>query len=614
MTINGYMGQILRVDLTTGQVNQEPLNMDWTKKYIGGSGLAARYLYDAISPSTRPEDSDNPIIFMTGPLCSTRSITSGRHQVVALSPLTGIFGEADVGGTWGKALKAAGFDGVIINGKSASPVYLWINENRVEIRPADHLWGVDTFDIESLLREETLPKAEVASIGPGAEKGALIASIMHHGAHSRAAGRCGLGAVMADKKIKALVTYGKKKVGVADPEGLKKLVKFHAGQVSDRLGQMKKYGTPSMIQGTEEVGSLPVQNFKYQNRWKKGAQALSGPVMKEKGLLEKNYFCDGCVIGCGKTVTVKQGQYKTSTGAGPEYETLAFLGANCLVDNLEAVCLANELCNRHGIDTMETGHMVAFAMECHEHGLINASDCGGVSLEWGNADAMLEAVRMICEGRHIGAVLNQGLVRAAEHIGGKSMEFAMHVKGLGLAGHDPRVYNGMACNYATGNRGAHHMEGQTHLYESKLELPELGHKPPGSFVVEGKGKLTALSQNIMNVLDSLKSCKFAQNGGWTIGPLAEAYRYVTGSQDTMKDLLLHGERSFNLKRLINVDRGITRKDDTLPKRILNVPKTAEGYIPNLPPLEIMLDEYYKTRGWSSQGIPSQALKARLELP
>jgi len=253
-------------------------------------------------------------------------------------------------------------------------------------------------------------------------------------------------------------------------------------------------------------------------------------------------------------------------------------------------------------------------MECYENGLIGEADCGGVAMKWGDADAMLEMVRMICEGRHLGAVLNQGLVRAAERIGGGADEYIMHVKGLGLGGHDPRCYNGMALNYATGNRGAHHMEGQTHLYETRLAIPELGHEPPGPFTVKGKGALTAFSQNMMNVLDSLKSCKFAQNGGWTLGPLAEAFRLVTGGSDTAEDLLLHGERSFTLKRLINVDRGISRKDDTLPSRILTQAKTGEGYTPNLPPLERMLDEYYDVRGWSRDGIPLAETLDRLQLP
>ena len=610
----GYMGKILTMDLTTQKVDEKQLNLSWAGKYIGGSGLAARYLYEAIKPTTRPDEDDNPLIFMTGPLGGTRSITSGRHQVVSLSPLTGIFGEADVGGTWGKALKAAGFDGVIITGAASAPLYVWICDDQVLLRPAEHLWGLDTFEAESVIRKETAPKAEVACVGPAAERGALIAGIMHNGVHARAAGRCGLGAVMAGKKLKALAVHGTGKVAVANLDGLKQLVRTHSGNVTDSLKVLGEYGTPMMVEGCEQIGSLPLQNFKYPHRWKAGAEKICGHTQVEQKLIAKSYFCAGCMIGCGNTLQVSTGQYQTALGAGPEYETLALLGANCLVDNLEAICQANELCNRYGIDTMETGHMVAFAMECFENELVTVSDCGGVAMKWGDADAMLEMVRMIGEGRHIGQLLSQGLVRAAQSIGGEAEDYTMHVKGLGLGGHDPRVYNGMACNYATGNRGAHHMEGQTHLYESRLELPEIGHKPTGPLIVEGKGALTALSQNIMNVLDSLKSCKFAQNGGWTIGPLTEAYQHVTGKKVTITELILAGERSFNLKRLINVDRGIGRKDDTLPKRILTEPKGAEGITPNLPPLEIMLDDYYAARGWSNDGIPSPQTLERLELP
>jgi aldehyde:ferredoxin oxidoreductase len=610
---NGYMGKILRIKLDTREIKGEPLREDWAEKYIGGTGLATRYLYKEIDASTKPEDPGNPILFMTGPLGATRSITSGRHQIVSLSPLTGIFGESDCGGSWGDQLKKAGFDGILVTGKSPAPVYLWINDGRAEIRSADRFWGVDTYDLDPLLKSETGAKATVACIGTAAEKGALIANIMHDGADARAAGRCGLGAVMADKKLKAVVVLGTGKVSVADEEGLRALVKTHAPVVADRLKDMRKYGTARMVQASEQLGSMPIQNFKYPYRWEEGAAKISGPAFAEKVILEP-YFCGGCVIGCGNTIQVKEGPYKTVVGGGPEYETINLLGANCLVDNLEAICLANELCNRYGIDTMDTGNLVAFAMEAFEKDLITTADTGGVALNWGDPDAMLETVRMIGEGNHIGSLLRQGLVRASRAIGRGAEDLAMHTKGLSIPAHDPRAYNGLACSYATSNRGAHHTSGQTHLYEHRLEVPELNHKPPGRFVVEGKGTLAALTQNIMNVLDSLKSCKFAQNGGWTIGPLTEAFHFVTGRTDTIERLLEHGERSFNLKRLINVDRGITRKEDTLPKRLLTLAKAAAGYTPNLPPLEEMLDEHYRVRGWSKDGIPLPETLQRLEIP
>ncbi|MFB3819200.1 MAG: aldehyde ferredoxin oxidoreductase family protein [Candidatus Methylomirabilales bacterium] len=610
---HGYMGQVLRVDLSVGQATAEPLNREWAQKYVGGSGLATRYLYDAIDAATRPDNPRNPLIFMTGPLGGTRSLTSGRHHVVGLSPLTGIFGESDCGGSWGDQLKQAGFDGIVITGKSPRPVYLWVADGRAELREGSRVWGTDPYEVDALLKAETDPGASVACVGTAAERGALIAGILHEGPEGRAAGRCGLGALMASKRLKAVVVRGTGRVAVADDAGLKALVQRYAPLVSDRLKDMRKYGTARMVQASEHLGSMPLQNFKYPHRWEEGAARISGPAFAERAIV-KAFYCGRCVIGCGNVVHVKAGPYRTVEGGGPEYETINLIGANCLVDNLEAICLANELCNRYGLDTMDVGNLVAFAIEAFEMGLITEADTGGVRLQWGSADVVIELIRMIGEGRHIGGLLAQGMARAARAIGGGADEIAMHVKGLTIPAHDPRAYNGLACSYATSNRGAHHTSGQTHVYEHRLEVPEIGHKPMGRFVVEGKGALAALTQHIMNVLDSAKSCKFAQNGGWTIGPVSEAVRLVTGREDTLEDLLRHGERSFNLKRLINVDRGISRKDDTLPRRLLTLPKTAPGYTPNLPPLDVMLDEHYRVRGWSADGIPLPETIQRLEIP
>lgn len=613
MTAYGYTGKLVVVNLSTGSAGIEDLNFDWADKFIGGTGLASRYLYEEIDASTKPMDAGNPLIFMTGPVCGTRAITSGRHQVVSLSPLTGIFGESDVGGAWGTELKNAGFDGVILRGKSATPVYIWINDGKVEVRSAEAIWELDPYELEPVIQSETDAKANAACIGTAAIKGALIANIMHDGADVRAAGRCGLGAVMADKKVKAVVVRGTGKVSVHDEIGLKDLIKKHTPLAAERLKDMRNYGTARMMQTAENIGAAPHQNWKYPHRWEEGAAKLSGPAQKEKGIILKPYFCRGCVIGCGNTIEVTEGPYKAVKGGGPEYETLNMLGGNCLVDSVEAVCLGNELCNRYGIDTIDAGALTSYAIECFEEGLITAEDTGGVELRFGDADVMLECVRMIGENRNIGAILNKGFRHAIDQIGPESEEFAIHVKGLAIPAHDPRNYNGLACSYATSNRGAHHTSGQTHLYEHRLTVPELDHEPPGRFVVEGKGALAAWTQNIMNVLDSVKSCKFAQNGGWTLGPVTQGFQFVTGRQDSIQELIGHGERCFNLKRLINVDRGITRQHDILPKRMLTLAKTAEGYTPNLPPLERMLDDYYEARGWSPEGIPSKETIQRLGL-
>ena len=613
MVQDGYTGKILKVNLSTREIKTELVNNEWARKYIGGVGLATRYLYEEIDPSTKPFDASNPIIFMTGPLCGTKSITSGRHSIVSLSPLTGIYGESDVGGKWGKALKRAGYDGVVITGKSEKPVYLWIKDEGIEIKPASHIWEKDTYELDPEIKKETSTKAVVSAVGTAAVRGALISNIMHEGIHARAAGRCGLGAVMADKKLKAIVVHGTGKVSINDQKALKELVNKLAPIISDRLIGMRKYGTARAVPGSEQIGNLPVKNFMYSERWGDNAENLSGMALSKKEIIKKPYFCDGCIIGCGNTIHVTEGPYKTTIGGGPEYEALALMGASCMVDNVEAICLANELCNRYGIDVIETGSLIAFAMEAFENGLITSVDTGGVVLNWGDPEAMLEVLRMIGEGNHIGELLNKGLLRAAAEIGKESEKYAMHVKGLAIPGHDPRAYNGLACSYATSSRGAHHMSGHTHLYEHRLKIPEIDHEPPGRFIVEGKGRLAALSQNIMNVYDSLKACKFAQSGGWTIGPLTEAFRYVTGRNDTIVDMIVNGERSFNLKRIINVDRGINRTHDTLPKRLLTTPKTAEGFTPNLPPLDVMLDEYYESRGWSLDGIPKKETMEKLQV-
>jgi len=606
------MGRILRVDLTMDAIEILEVNPEWARKYMGGAGLATRYLYEEINSKTQAFDPENAIIFMTGPLAGTRSITSGRHHIVSISPLSGAYGESDSGGTWGKELKKAGFDGVIIVGKAARPCYLFVYDGQAELRSAEHLWGLDTYTLDPKILAETDPKAVVASIGTAAEIGVLIANVMNDGAEGRAAGRCGLGAVLGDKKLKAVVVRGNGKVPVADPGGLNKLVKKHASMAAKQLAGMRQYGTANIVQNSEQIGSIPLQNFKYPHRWEAGAEKISGKTLAER-LILRPYFCHSCVIGCGNLVQVNDGPYKTVAGAGPEYETICLLGANLLIDQPEPISLANELCNRYGIDTMDTGNLVGVAMEAYERGLLTEADTGGVAMKWGDADAMLECVRMIGEKRHIGAVLGQGMKTAAEYFNDAAGDFVIHVKGLGMPAHDPRAYNGLACNYATANRGAHHMAGQTHLYEHRLKVPEIGHEPAGRFVVQGKGRLTALTQNIMNVYDSVKSCKFAQNGGWTIGPVTQAFNFVTGRKDSVEDMIRHGERSVNLKRLINCARGFSRKDDRLPKRIMTQKKEADGYTPNLPPLNEMLNEYYEARGWTQEGIPREETIEALEV-
>ena len=601
--MKGYMGKILRVDLTKGRVDVEALDESQAKKYIGGSGLATKILNDETGPQTDPLGPENRLIFMTGPFAATPVITSGRHHMVTKSPLTGAYTESDTGGTWGPYLKRAGFDGIVVTGKSSKPVYLWVTEGKAEIRDASRFWGVDTYDLDEAVRKETHNDAVVASIGPAGEKGVRYASIMNDGKEARAAGRGGSGAVMGSKNLKAVAVYGKYQVEMADPEGLKASLKEISPMVAKNTEGMRKNGTAGGLATFEALGSLPLQNWKYQGRWEKGAAQIAGPAMTEK-ILTGNYFCERCVIGCGRRVKVDKGPFAPVEGAGPEYESVAMLGSLCLVDDIEAIAKANEICNRYGMDTISAGAAIAFAMEAYEKGIITKKDTGELELLWGRGDVMVKMTEKIGKREGLGKLLGEGVRIAAEKLGKNAVEFSIQVKGQEMPAHDPRCFNAGAVGYATINRGACHL-GFTHVFERVLSMPEIGvDQPLPRLEVKGKGELAAKTQNIMGLFDSLKLCKFSMFGGLKMTPILAWYNMVTGNSATMDEFLKAGERIFNLKRMYNVRCGISRKDDTLPSRFLTLKHEGEGLTPNLPPLGELLSDYYKYRGWSEEGIPA----------
>jgi aldehyde:ferredoxin oxidoreductase len=541
---------------------------------------------------------------MTGPFTGTAVPLSGRHAVVSRSPLTGIFGESDVGGTWGAHLKKAGFDGIIIVGQSEKPVYLWVHDGKWEIRNASHLWGKDTYEVDPILKGETHEKAVVSTIGQAGENQVPMAAIMTDGRDGRAAGRCGMGAVMGSKNLKAIVVHGTSSVPVFDPERVNRLPREYGAMIGKNAENMRKYGTAGSLSAFEAMGTLPLQNWGFSGRWEEPAEKINGFTLSET-LLTGRYFCDACMLGCGRKVKVESGPYAGVEGAGPEYETLALLGSNCLIDDLEALCYANELCNRYGLDTISAGEAIAFAMEAYEKGIIDREDADGLELKWGNAEAMIEMIRRIAHKKGLGHLLGQGVKKASEELGRDSAEFAMQVKGLELPAHDPRGYNAGAVGFATSSRGACHLAGLTHAFERVLKAPEIGiSEPRDRFEVEGKGILAAKTQNLMGMMDSLKLCKFTLFGGVTITHIVEWYHLVTGGRMTADDFIKTGERIFNLKRLYNVRLGISRKDDNLPVRSLTFKRTGKGLTPNLPPLGQMLGEYYEYRGWSEDGIPT----------
>jgi len=603
MTASGYMGKILYIDLSTGKVRVEELTEEIAEKYIGGSGLGAKILFEETSAEVDPLGPENVLIFATGPITGTRVFSSSRFETVAKSPLTGIYGEASCGGYWGEKFKRSGYDALVIKGKAEKPVYIYIDEEKVQIKDASFLWGKDTFETTHILRGKIDRSIAAAVIGQAGENLVKISCIIAAGEHGRAVGRCGLGAVMGSKNLKAIVVNGKKKVKIAREDEVKSLMKKVMPRMRSGVAEaIRKFGTSAGFVDCENTGDLPIKNW-YQGRWEEEAKKLSGQTMAET-ILVGRYHCARCVVGCGRVVEAADGPYKGMQIGGPEYETLGMLGSNCLIDDLPGIAKANELCNRYGLDTISTGGVISFAMEAYDRGLISKEDTEGVELEWGSTSALIQMIHQIAQRKGIGELLGEGVKRAAEKIGGYAVEFAIHTKGLEFPAHDPRAKVATALAYATSNRGACHCQAFTHDFENGVSLPDLGYPETlDRFAVEGKAEFVFKMQNLMSMIDSLTCCKFVIHGGVTVEPLREFLNYVTGWSIDTGEFLKTGERIFNLKRLYNVRCGISRKDDTLPPRILTHKRGGGTNI--LPFLNLMLSEYYQLRGWDEFGIPTE---------
>lgn len=603
--LGGYAGKILWIDLTNRSWHTEQLTEEIARKWLGGSGFAAYYVSQLVPADTDPLGPKNILGFFTGPLTGTPVPSSGRHTVAGKSPLTGIWGEASIGGNWGKSLKGAGYDAIILTGEASAPVYIWINEGEVEIRSAEELWGIDTYEIEKIIQDLTHPKAQVSCIGPAGEKLSKIAGIFTDGYEGRTAARCGLGAIAGAKKVKAIAVYGKIPLSYGDKDTLLNSIKTVVPVVREKAKGSTDFGTAGLVIPCEKIGDFPVKNWT-EGSWEEGAMKISGVVMKEKYLTGR-FHCSSCPIGCGRKIAITEGKFKGLHGGGPEYETLGLFGGSCLIDDLEVICYANELCNRYGIDTIEVGNLIAFSMEAYEKGIITKEDTGGKEICWGDPKIFVELVREIGEVRGFGAILAQGFPDVIKRYGEAAEKISMVSKGMSLPAHEPRASNSLAVAYATANRGACHCESFSYKFEANMVSPEMGiDKVTDRFAQEGKGILAAKAQDLMTIFDSVAMCKFTMFGG-AITPtlLVEWLTLATGIDWSIEELIKCGERIFNAKRLYNVECGINRKDDTLPDRILKDPRGSGGAAENLPPLEAMLDEYYNYRGWNEQGIPSK---------
>jgi len=609
--MNGYTGHVLRIDLSKGSIRVlEDAYINEYESFIGGSGLAAKILFDEVKLGIDPLGPQNKMIFMAGPLTGTK-MPANRYAVVGKSPLTGIYGES-TSSYWGSQLKMAGYDGIIFEGSAKDPVYLWINDGDVEIRDASHLWELTVHEVGKVLKKEIKEKGFGAlSIGPAGERLARLAGIIEC-YHGNAAARCGLGAVMGSKNLKAVVTRGTSVVKVADKKRFIGLLRGILKILAQNSESWRLYGTAAGVRPAEAIGDLPIKNWTVGS-WPDGAKKISGETMTET-ILRRPAPCHGCPVACKRDIEIKEGPYVGTEGNGPEYETIGALGSMLLIDNLEAVAYGNYLCTAYGIDTISCGGVLAFAAECYEKGVITKYDTEGLDLTWGNSKHFIKLIEMIGERRGIGRLLGEGSRIASQKLGQGSYRFAIHVKGMELPCHDPRAYESLAIMYATANRGADHLSGLSYCLERGLTVPELGYTSIlDRFVTEGKAEMVIKMQNFMSVMDSLIMCKFHFQCGVTYTHISQILSAVTGIDWTVEKLQEVGERIYNLKRLFNVREGISRKDDTIPQRILTKHTTESGAKDHVPDLERMLDEYYQIRGWNQEGIPTRETLNRLGL-
>ena len=595
---------LLRVDLSTREVKKETIPEQILRDYIGGRGVGTKLLMDNMDPRVDALDPANPLIFATGPVTGTYAPTGGRYMVVTKSPLTGGVASSNSGGYWGPALRYAGYEYLMIEGASKDPVYLYVNDDTVEVRDARHLWGKIVDDTENMVREATHPEARVACIGPGGENLARTACIMND--KGRAAGRSGVGAVMGSKKLKAIAVLGSKGLKIANPEAFTKAVlqgrdKLVAGPTTSGLTMLGTAGTVSYM---NMVGMLPTNNF--QQGVFAEAEAVDGPVVKEQ-FMTRNRGCHSCMIHCGRVTKISgHGQFD-GQGEGPEYETIYGLGTDCGVGNLAAVIKANYLCNEYGVDTLEAGCAIATAMELAEKGYLPESDVG-FPLKFGDPEAVITLLEaQAYRTGTIGNLLAEGGYRLAEHYG--HPELFMGSKKQGFAAYDPRGSVGMGLAYATSNRGACHLRGYTVSVEHFGNPVKLD-----PFTTEEKPYWLSVMQNSTSFVDSSGLCLFStfdmDPGTDVMAMVSEVWGEQLG---TPEDMLKIGERVWNLERLFNNAAGLGRADDSLPPRITSEPLTEGASKGHVVELEPMLNEYYQLRGWDESGQPTPAKLRELEL-
>ena len=601
--------KVLQIDLTSGKTEDLAISAQDRLMYFGGKGLALKLLSDLMAPGTDPLSPENILVMTTGPTAGTPSPAGGRFVVAGKSPLTGIFGSSLSGGRFGVSLKRAGYDGLVIRGAADSPVTLHIEGGNVSIRDASDYWGRDTYDFQ----EERKEDGDWAVIGPAGENRVLYSVIV---SGKRIAGRCGLGAVMGSKNLKGVAAKGDKKFSPADPDRFEKALKIARKKIKSHNNtgvRLRGLGTPQNVRVYSEAGIMPVRN--YGRAHFESMENLSAETIQKKHFV-KNHGCHGCPIQCGRT-----GRFNGRLLVSPEYETIAMMGSNLLVDDISRIAEWNDQLNRLGLDSISTGNTIGFVMELAERGLL---DCG---LSFGQPEKISETIEDIAYRRGLGDELALGVRRLSEKYGGAA--FAIHVKGLEMAAYDPRGCSGQGLGYATANAGATHLSGSTHAIEADSYLSPHG--------VKGKAHFVKFMQDVTDAVNSAIFCIqteypfLEENPAYKYTPrpilrffmrnlpglavatsdLSDYCRLMSGllgREISRKDFYAAGERTFTLDRHLNCREGISRRDDALPERLLKEART-----PGEPPvrLDIMLEQYYRLRGWDEHGRPTEKVLSRL---
>lgn len=597
--MKGYAGRILRVDLSKGKIKTKNLPEEVCRKYIGGKGFGAKILLEEMKPKIDPYGPENLLIFATGPVNGTALSGSAKFCAVFKSPLTGIWGESYCGGYFAPKLKHAGYDIVIIQGRSKKPVYIAIENKEVAINDAIHLWGKDTFETEEIIKEDHGQNFQILSIGPAGENLVRYACISH--AKGRQFGRCGAGAVMGSKRLKAVAVTGSGSVDISRPDEFERFRRELNEKIKERLKSLREYGTPGIMALTNTTGTLPTRNWTEGEF--EGFEEINASAMKRK-VVKRSKACYACTVACGKISEVKTGFYAGTKVEGPEYETLFALGSLCGNANLESIAKANEICDRLGMDTMSAGSVLAFAMECYEKKIIRGKDIGGVELTFGNHEAMITVLSKIAYREDIGGTLAEGVRKAAEIIGKGAEKFAIHVKGLEPPGYDPRGLKGIALAYAISCRGACHLRHMAYRPNLTGTLPfSTGKIDRLSY--EGQARMIEQMEDFYTLVDSMVLCKFVCLP--TIGPilweeLTRLYSILTGVEIKKTEMVRVAGKINNVVRTFNVKEGIDRACDTLPERFMKEP--VKGQMVEKEKLETMLDDYYRIRGWNREGEPA----------